>query len=125
MAHAFGHDEPLLRRKIDNAIFEINQKMSIENEKELIDVIVFVPMIFALNHRQPNNRIIHFAKRLVIPRVRAGIGQFLHIDQFKRSVQNVKVSPVRKISRRFVGTHDLSFNAERCRSQINYSSPSK
>ena len=80
MAHAFGHDEPLLRRKIDNAIFEINQKMSIENEKELIDVIVFVPMIFALNHRQPNNRIIHFAKRLVIPRVRAGIGQLPHID---------------------------------------------
>src|SRR6266566_2855959 len=125
MAHTFGHDEALLRRKIDNAIFEIDQEMSIENEKEFIDVFVFVPMIFALNHRQPNNRIVHLAKRLVVPLVRADIGEFLHIDQFKRSVQNVEVSLVRKISRRFVGIHDLSLNAEPCRSQINYSSPSK
>src|SRR6266446_4945632 len=80
MAHTFGHDEALLRRKIDNAIFEIDQEMSVENEKEFIDVFVFVPMIFALNHRQPNNRIVHPTKRLVVPPVRAGIGQFLHID---------------------------------------------
>src|SRR6266550_6337782 len=61
MTHAFGHDEALLRSKIDKAIFEIDQKMSIENEKEFIDVFVLVPMIFALNHRKPNNRIIHLA----------------------------------------------------------------
>ncbi len=80
MAHAFGHDEALLRSKIDDPIFEIDQKMSVENKKEFIDVFVFMPMIFALNHRQPNNRIVHLAKRLVVPFIRAGIGQFLHID---------------------------------------------
>jgi hypothetical protein len=80
MAHTLRHDEALPRRKIDNPIFEINQEMSVEDEKEFIDVFVFVPVIFALNYRQSNDRIVHLAKRLVVPLVRAGIGQFLHID---------------------------------------------
>src|SRR6266496_5074539 len=67
MAHTFGHDEALLWRKIDNAIFEINQEMSVENEKEFIDVFVFVPVIFALNYRQPDDRVVYFTKRLVVP----------------------------------------------------------
>ena len=90
MAHTFGHDEALLRRKIDDAIFEIDQEMSVENEKEFIDIFVFVPVVFALNHGQPDDRIVHLAKRLIVPLIRASIGQFLHIDQFKRSVQNVE-----------------------------------
>ncbi len=89
MAHTFGNDEALSRRKIDNTIFEIDQKTSVQNEKEFIDVLVFVPMIFALHDGQPDDSVIHFTKRLVVPFVVAGIGEFLHIDQFKRSVQNV------------------------------------
>ncbi len=73
--------------------------MSLENEKEFIDVFVFVPVIFPLNHREPNDRIVYLAKRLVVPVIRASIGQFLDIDQFKRPVQNIEVSPVRKILR--------------------------
>ena len=112
MAHTFGHDEALFRRKIDDAIFEIDQEMSVENEKEFIDIFVFVPVIFALNHGQPDNRIVYLAKRLIVPLVCARIGQFLHIDYFQRSAQNVEVSFVRKILRRLVGIHDLSLNAE-------------
>jgi hypothetical protein len=55
MAHTFRHNEALSRRKIDNAIFKIDQEMSIENEKEFIDVFVFVPMILALDDRQPDD----------------------------------------------------------------------
>jgi hypothetical protein len=47
MAHTFGHDEALLRHKINNAIFEIDQEMSVKNEKEFIDIFVFVPVVFA------------------------------------------------------------------------------
>ena len=54
--------------------------MPIKHEKEFIDVLVFVPVIFALNHRHPDDRIVHFAKRLVEPFVGAGIGQLLHIN---------------------------------------------
>jgi len=55
MAHAFGHNETLPRRKIDNAIFKIDQEMSVENEKKFIDVFMFVPVIFALDNRQPDD----------------------------------------------------------------------
>jgi hypothetical protein len=48
---------------------------------------------------QSNNRIVHLAKGLVVPFVRADISQLLHIDQFKRSVQDVEVSLVGKIMR--------------------------
>ena len=112
MAHAFWHNKTLAWRQIYDAIFKINDEMSIENEKEFIDVIVFMPMIFALHYRHPDDGVIHFAKRLVIPFVGAGIGQFLHIDYFQRSVRNVEVSLVRKILQRLVGIHDLSLNAE-------------
>ncbi len=80
MAHAFGHDKTLPRGKIDNAIFKVDQEMPVENEKEFIDIFVFVPVVFALNHGQPDDRIVYFAQRLVVPLVCAGIGQFLHID---------------------------------------------
>jgi hypothetical protein len=49
MAHTFRHNEALSRRKIDNAIFKIDQEVSVEDKKEFIDVFMFVPMIFALN----------------------------------------------------------------------------
>ena len=80
MAHTFGNNKALLRRKINNAIFEIDQEMSVENKKEFFDIFVFVPVIFALNYRHPYDRIVYLAKRLVVPLVRAGIGQFLDID---------------------------------------------
>jgi len=89
MADTFGNDKALSWGKIDNAIFEIDQEMSVENEKEFINVFVLMPMIFALHHREPDDRIVHLAKRLVVPFVSTGISQLLHINQFKRSVQNV------------------------------------
>jgi len=51
MAHTFGNNKALPRIKIDNAIFEIDQEMPVQNEKEFIDVFVFMPVIFTLNYR--------------------------------------------------------------------------
>ena len=99
MAHALGNNKALPGSKIDNAIFEIDQETSVQNEKEFVDVVVLVPMIFALHHRESDDGVVHLAKRLVVPLIRAGIRQLLRIDQFKRSVQNVQVSFVRKILR--------------------------
>ena len=55
MPHAFRHNEALSRRKIDYAIFEIDQEPPIEHEKEFIDVFVFMPVIFALHNRHPDD----------------------------------------------------------------------
>ena len=112
MTHVFGHDEALTRQKLNRAILKIDQKTSIDDEKEFINLFVFVPVILPLHYRHPDDRIVHLAQRLVVPFVLAGIGQLLHIDQFKRSVQNVEVSLVRKILRRFVWVHDQNLTAE-------------
>jgi hypothetical protein len=55
MTHASRHNEALSRREIDYAILEIDQKPSIKHEKEFIDVIVFMPVIFALNDRHSHD----------------------------------------------------------------------
>src|SRR6266516_2139279 len=112
MAHAFGHDEALAWQKINCAIFEIDYETSVQNEKEFINFFVFVPMILALNHGQPHDRIVHLAKRLVVPFVRAGIGEFLHIDQFKRSVKNIEVSFVRKLFSALSRVHAANVTAD-------------
>src|SRR4029077_19052363 len=44
--------------------------------------------------------------------IRAGISQLLDIDQFERSVQNVKVSFVRKVLRSVLGIHCCNFDPE-------------
>ena len=73
MTYTFGNNKALPRSKIDNAILEIDQEMSVQNEKEFIDVFVLVPEIFALNHGQPDDRIVYLAKGLIEPLVCAGI----------------------------------------------------
>ena len=86
MPHTARHHESLTRRKIDNAIFQIDEKIPIKDEKEFIDIFMLVPMIFALNHCKPNDRVVHVAKRLVIPFVCASISQPLNIDNLERPV---------------------------------------
>ena len=55
MAHAFRDYEALSRLELDNAVFEIDQKPSIEHKKEFVDVIMLVPVIFALHVRHPHH----------------------------------------------------------------------
>ena len=112
MTHTFGNNKALPRSKIDNAILEIDQEMSVQNEKEFVNTLVFVPVIFALHHRHPDDGVIHFAKRLVIPFVGAGIGQFLHINQLKRPMQDVEVGVVRKIFGARSRIHTTNLTAE-------------
>src|SRR5215471_1473754 len=53
--HALRDDHPLLWAKGNRAAFEIDQELSLKAEKELIIIVVFVPMILALHHAQPND----------------------------------------------------------------------
>ncbi len=73
MAHTFRYDKTLPRREINYSIFKIDQEAPMEHEKEFIDVVMFMPVIFTLNYRHPDDRIVHLAKRLVVPLVCAGI----------------------------------------------------
>jgi hypothetical protein len=112
MTDAFGNNKALPRAEIDNTIFKVDEEISIENEKEFINVRVLMPVILALHHRHPDDGVVDLAKRLIVPLVRARIGQFLHIDQFEWTVENVEVSLIWKILRRFVWFHDQNLTAK-------------
>jgi len=118
MAHTFGYNEALAWQKIDGAIFEIDQKTSVQNKEEFIDLFMVMRVILAMDYRHPDDRIVRFAKRLIVPLVLAGISQLLHIDQFKRPVQNVEVSLVRKILRRLARFHGSKFTLRRQNNQF-------
>ena len=97
MPNPFRHDETLPRTKINNLVFQIDQEMAVEHKEELVDVVMLVPVVFALQYAEPHDRFVHLAQRLVVPFVRARIGQLLNIDYFERPMQNVQISLVRKI----------------------------
>ena len=89
MLHLLWNYEPLARLQFNRAPFEIDQQRAVQYEEKLVDVAVFVPMVFALDHGHPHDRIVNFAKCLVVPFVGAGISQLLHVDHLQRFVQNV------------------------------------
>src|SRR5262249_7120047 len=80
MSNAFWNDKALTWGQLDDFVLKVDQEFSIEHKKELVDVIVFVPVIFTLQHAESHHRIVHFAQRLVVPLVLAGISQLLHVN---------------------------------------------
>jgi len=62
-------------------IFQVNQKLSLQNEKEFIFFIVFVPVKFTLHNAEANRAVIHLTKSLVVPSLIAGGNQAWHINQ--------------------------------------------
>src|SRR5207244_12159181 len=97
MSNPFWNNKTLTRCELDCFIFEVDQEFSVEHKKEFVDVVMLVPVIFAFQHSEPNNRIVHLAKRLVVPLIFAGVGQLLNVDYFKRAVQNIQERFIGKI----------------------------
>jgi hypothetical protein len=50
--YAPGDDESLTRLQSDGSILEIDQKLAVDYVKELVEIIVLVPVILALHHSQ-------------------------------------------------------------------------
>src|SRR5579871_6750576 len=68
---ALGHDEALARAEIDRALLQIDQEMPFEDEEELVQVVVLVPVILALHDAEANDGIVDPAQRLVVPTIGA------------------------------------------------------
>ena len=69
--------------------------------EEFVVVLVFVPVVFALDHAEADDGVVHLAERLVEPLVRAGGGQRLFVDQLERPELDVEprdVGEFRRIS---------------------------
>ena len=46
---AFGNDKSLLWPQINRAIFKIDDEVPLQDEEELVVVVMFVPVVFALH----------------------------------------------------------------------------
>ena len=55
MANTFRDDETLTRREFNSLVLEIDQEISIEDKEEFIDVIVFMPVVFAFENADPHD----------------------------------------------------------------------
>src|SRR5260370_28643144 len=55
MPNTLGNDKALTRCELDRFIFEIDQEFSIQREKELVDLVVLVPVIFAFQNADADN----------------------------------------------------------------------
>ena len=53
--NTFGHYETLSRSQINAPAFQIDNEMSVENEKEFIFFLMLMPMILTLHDAEPDH----------------------------------------------------------------------
>ncbi len=68
----------------------IDQQLAVDHVKELVVVIVLVPVILAFDNAHAHHRVVHLAERLIEPFVVAGVGNRINVDDLQRPVQNVE-----------------------------------
>jgi hypothetical protein len=96
MQNAFWHHKTVPRPQFNGPVFEIDQEPAFDDIKEFVIVVVFVPVVFTLDHADPDNRSVDLAKRLIEPR-HLGIGERFLINDLEGSVQDVESCIVREI----------------------------
>jgi hypothetical protein len=53
--HSLGNDNALPGREFNGAAFQVDDQLAFDHIKKLVVVIVFVPVVFALNHTNADN----------------------------------------------------------------------
>src|SRR5438445_12886447 len=97
MLDAVGNDKSLVWLQINRAVFEIDDKVPIQDKEELVVVVMFVPVVLALHDAQANNGVVHLAEGLVIPLIGAGFYQRRNVHQMESWNLDIEVSSVRII----------------------------
>src|SRR5215469_5187823 len=82
MHHAFWDDKALIGQELDRSpLVEIDYESATQDVKKLIIIVVFVPVVLALHYAEPHDRIVHPAKRLIVPLVGDRLCELIDIDQ--------------------------------------------
>src|SRR5271165_3118083 len=95
MHDAFRHDEALIGQKLNRAAFKVDDEPSTQDEEELVVVVVFVPVVFALHHAKAHHRLVHPAEGLVVPLVRDGLGQDRYVDELQGVELDIEMCSIR------------------------------
>jgi hypothetical protein len=99
MHHAFRNYDGFARGQVEATILEIDKQLAADHVEELIFVVVLMPMIFAVDNSEPDDRLVHFAQRLVVPLIAARIDERRDVNHFQRAVQNIEPGVVRESCR--------------------------
>ena len=95
MQEALRDHHALPRIEVDGvAAIDVDQQLSFDHIEEFVVGGVLMPVILAPYHSQAHHGLVHRAKRLVVPGVRAGIGELLLFNHFERLIINVQASDI-------------------------------
>src|SRR5262249_60251790 len=95
----YGPDSSLARVNVHSGAFEIDQQPALDDVEKLIVVIVFVPVILALDDSYPHHRRVHLAQRLVEPLVWTRVGDSFFVDDLERLELYVELGDIGIIGR--------------------------
>jgi len=79
---SLGDNEALSRSEFHGSILQVDQESPLDHIEEFIISVVLVPVIIAFYNPQPHYGLVNLAQRLVVPLVRAGVGESLLVDHF-------------------------------------------
>jgi len=96
MHHALWDDKALIRQELDGPSLEIDYESATHDVKKLIIIVVFVPVVLALHYAEPHDRIVHPAKRLIVPLVGDRLCELIDIDQSEGIELHVEMRRVGK-----------------------------
>jgi hypothetical protein len=75
-------------------IFQVNHKLALQYEKELVFFIVFVPVKFSLHNAETDYTVIHLTKGLIVPLLLAGGSEARDVDQLQETKLCIQVDRV-------------------------------
>src|SRR3954452_9736725 len=99
MDHAPRNHKSLARLEVDRSALEIDDEVSVEHKKELIVLVVLVPVILALHDAETDHGVVDLAERLVVPAIGARADQSGHIDDSELRKFCVEKGSVRVVFR--------------------------
>jgi len=97
MQYALRDCKSLLRGKLDRLIFQIDEEPAINNIKELIFIVVFVPMEFTFDNAKPHDAVVDSTQRLIEPILLAFFLKPVDVNQLESAKSHVGVDGIREL----------------------------
>ena len=97
MHYAAGDRKTLPGVEGDGAVLQVDQQLAIEHKKELIILIVFMPVVFAFDDTDAYDAVVYFCQRLIEPFVANTVHYVRNIDEFLMGIPDVQKGGIREL----------------------------
>jgi hypothetical protein len=93
--NAAGNNERLAGVELNGFVFEVDEELAFDGEKEFVLVVVLVPVVFAFDDSDADDGVVDLAESLIEPLVVFRVGD-VDVDDFERAVKDVEASLIGK-----------------------------